>query len=82
MAFQMVDDLLDLRGSAAAVGKTVGKDASGGKATYPALYGVGETERLAAAYSAQAKEALGAFGEGAVRALLYELTDFLLTRDR
>ena len=82
MAFQMVDDLLDLRGSAAAIGKTAGKDAAAGKATYPALFGADETERLAAAYSAQAKEALDAFGDGAKAALLYELTDFLLARDR
>jgi len=40
LAFQVTDDLLDVRGDTAAVGKRVGKDAEQGKATYPALLGV------------------------------------------
>ena len=40
LAFQITDDLLDVRGDSDAVGKRVGKDAEQGKATYPALLGV------------------------------------------
>ena len=47
LAFQIVDDILDVEGAVEALGKTVGKDASAGKTTYPSLYGVAESRRLA-----------------------------------
>ena len=40
LAFQIVDDILDVEGVAATLGKTTGKDAAAGKPTYPALYGL------------------------------------------
>ena len=40
LAFQIVDDILDVEGVAATLGKTTGKDAAAGKPTYPALYGM------------------------------------------
>jgi geranylgeranyl pyrophosphate synthase len=48
LAFQIVDDILDVEGEAAQLGKTAGKDAAAGKMTYPAVYGLHESRRLAA----------------------------------
>src|SRR5262249_62295924 len=41
LAFQIVDDILDVEGDPAALGKSAGKDAAGAQPTYPALYGLG-----------------------------------------
>jgi geranylgeranyl pyrophosphate synthase len=48
LAFQIVDDILDVEGASADLGKTAGKDAAAGKPTYPALYGLDGSKRLAA----------------------------------
>mgnify|MGYP000132530696 CR=1 FL=1 len=48
LAFQIVDDLLDVEGTDAALGKTAGKDAAAGKPTYPALFGMDASRALAA----------------------------------
>jgi geranylgeranyl diphosphate synthase, type II len=47
LAFQIVDDILDVEGASASLGKTAGKDAAAGKPTYPALFGLAESRRLA-----------------------------------
>jgi geranylgeranyl diphosphate synthase type II len=47
LAFQIVDDILDVEGDAEALGKTAGKDAKAGKPTYPAIYGLDASRRLA-----------------------------------
>jgi geranylgeranyl diphosphate synthase type II len=47
LAFQIVDDILDVEGATADLGKTAGKDAAAGKPTYPALYGLEASRRLA-----------------------------------
>jgi geranylgeranyl diphosphate synthase, type II len=46
LAFQIVDDILDVEGSAAQLGKTAGKDAAGAKPTYPALFGLERSRAL------------------------------------
>ena len=48
LAFQIVDDILDVEGASAALGKTPGKDAAAGKPTYPSLYGLDVSRQLAA----------------------------------
>jgi geranylgeranyl diphosphate synthase type II len=47
LAFQIVDDILDVEGASAELGKTAGKDAAANKPTYPALFGLAESHRLA-----------------------------------
>jgi geranylgeranyl diphosphate synthase type II len=58
LAFQIVDDILDVEGSAQEVGKTIGKDAAGAKPTYTALYGVARSKELANECAARAREVL------------------------
>ena len=48
LAFQIVDDVLDVEATSAALGKTAGKDAAAGKPTYPSLYGLDASKRMAA----------------------------------
>jgi len=58
LAFQIVDDILDVEGDAAALGKSAGKDAAGDKPTYPGLFGIDASRRMAADCLARAHEAL------------------------
>jgi len=58
LAFQIVDDILDVEGASADLGKTAGKDAAAGKPTYPALYGLDGSKRLASECMTRGLEAL------------------------
>lgn len=62
LAFQIVDDILDVEGASAQLGKTSGKDAAAGKPTYPALYGIEPSRRMAADCLDRAADALRAAG--------------------
>lgn len=77
LAFQIIDDVLDVESSNEALGKTVGKDAAAGKPTYPALYGLDESKKLAADSIARAKRALASANVGG---LLPQIADYTLTR--
>jgi geranylgeranyl diphosphate synthase type II len=62
LAFQIVDDILDVEGVSAQLGKTPGKDAAAGKPTYPALYGLDAARRMAAECLGRAEAELGEAG--------------------
>src|SRR5262249_985329 len=62
LAFQIVDDILDVEGSAAELGKPSGKDPSEDKPTYPSQYGLDRSRALAAECVARAKHTLAAAG--------------------
>ena len=65
MAFQIVDDILDVEGDPALMGKTLGKDAAEGKLTWPACVGLDQAKRDAAAHIDAAVNALEIFGGAA-----------------
>ncbi|HQR30892.1 MAG TPA: polyprenyl synthetase family protein [Anaeromyxobacteraceae bacterium] len=65
LAFQIADDLLDLTATTADLGKRAGKDAEAGKATLPALLGVGEARRRADDYCEEALQAFAGLGDRA-----------------
>ncbi|MBR2055291.1 MAG: polyprenyl synthetase family protein, partial [Clostridia bacterium] len=66
LAFQIVDDLLDLEGDAALMGKTLGKDVAEGKLTWPACVGAEKARQDAAACIDLAVAALNPLGEKAL----------------
>ncbi|MBR0219092.1 MAG: polyprenyl synthetase family protein [Clostridia bacterium] len=65
MAFQIVDDILDVEGDPALMGKTLGKDEAEGKLTWPACVGLSQAKRDAAAHIKAAVNALEIFGGAA-----------------
>ncbi len=79
LAFQIVDDVLDVVESTAGLGKTAGKDAQQKKATFPALYGVERSRAMAAETKLRAIAALEPFGERAAR--LRELAAMIVERN-
>jgi geranylgeranyl diphosphate synthase type II len=60
LAFQIVDDVLDIEGASSELGKTAGKDVAAGKPTYPALYGIERSRKMARECLERAAEALRA----------------------
>src|SRR5437660_1592701 len=78
LAFQIVDDILDVEESSEALGKTAGKDAAQQKITFPAVYGLEASRQMAQRECELAHEVLAPFGERAVR--LHELADLIVHR--
>jgi geranylgeranyl pyrophosphate synthase len=79
LLFQIGDDLLDVEGTTAELGKTAGKDTRAAKLTYPALYGVDVARARFAALSAELRHEAATF-EGDGRLLMASLLDFLAAR--
>ena len=77
LAFQIVDDILDVTQSSEQLGKTAGKDTATDKATWPAVFGIEQSRRDADALIADAFAALAPFGEAAepLKALARYLVD-------
>ncbi len=78
LAFQIVDDLLDVEQSSDTLGKTAGKDAAQHKITFPAVYGLEVSHRMADEERERAHAALERFGARASR--LMELADLIVHR--
>jgi geranylgeranyl diphosphate synthase type II len=78
LAFQIVDDILDVEESSESLGKTAGKDAQQQKITFPAVYGLAESRRMAEMECVRAHQVLAPFGDRAAR--LNELADLIVQR--
>jgi geranylgeranyl diphosphate synthase type II len=78
LAFQIVDDILDVEESSESLGKTAGKDEQQGKITFPAVYGLEISRRMAEKECARAHQMLERFGARAAR--LHELADLIVHR--
>ena len=79
LAFQIVDDILDVEGASIELGKTAGKDAAAGKPTYPALFGLDRSRQMAAHSVQRALEALRA---GHLEGRLPDIARWVIARDR
>ncbi|NES65891.1 MAG: polyprenyl synthetase family protein [Okeania sp. SIO2D1] len=78
LAFQIVDDILDITATTEELGKTARKDIEAQKATYPAIWGLEESRRQAQRLIENAKAELEVFGEKAMP--LIALADFIISR--
>jgi geranylgeranyl diphosphate synthase type II len=79
LAFQIIDDILNVEGKAIALGKCTGTDLSRGKATYPTLLGLEESKRRATELLQLAVESLKPYGPGADP--LREIARFIIARE-
>ena len=77
LAFQIVDDILDVEGTTQSLGKTAGKDQHAGKATYPALLGLEESRKLAADLMQAAAAAVADFDHNRY---LISFSEYILNR--
>ncbi len=80
LAFQVIDDILDVTQTSEQLGKTAGKDTKAQKATYPSIVGLEKSRKIAAQLTGRAFAALKIFKGRAVA--LEALAEFLLKRDR
>jgi geranylgeranyl diphosphate synthase, type II len=78
LAFQIIDDILDVEQSSDTLGKTAGKDQQQQKITFPAVYGLDQSRRMAMAERESAHEAIANFGSRAER--LRQVADFVVLR--
>src|SRR4029077_12554154 len=79
LAFQIVDDVLDVEQPSEALGKTAGKDAAQKKITFPAVYGIERSREMAERERLEAHRALQTFDDRAER--LRDLADLIVRRN-
>ncbi len=79
LAFQIIDDILDVTQSSEKLGKTAGKDIHAQKATYPAIHGLEKSRKEARRLTAQAHRSLEIFNQHSTT--LRALADYLLARE-
>ena len=79
LAFQVIDDILDVTQTSEKLGKSAGKDVAAKKATYPAVLGLEKSRAEARRLTRQAHAALKDLGENAT--VLRALADYLLARE-
>ena len=79
LAFQVIDDILDITQTSEKLGKSAGKDVAAQKTTYPALIGLEAARKEARRLTAAAGKSLGALGSRAAR--LREIAGYLLVRE-
>ena len=78
LAFQIIDDILDVTESSEQLGKSAGKDLTAAKATYPAVIGLEASRKEAERQTRKAHNSLAVFGNKSVR--LAQIADHLLGR--
>ena len=78
LAFQIVDDVLDITATSAELGKSAGKDLQAQKATYPSFWGIEESKRQANQLVANAKAQLAPYGDRAQP--LLAIADYITAR--
>ncbi|MBV8706981.1 MAG: polyprenyl synthetase family protein [Acidobacteriaceae bacterium] len=78
LAFQIIDDVLDVEQTSDALGKTAGKDQAQQKITFPAVYGLEQSRMMAEKERQAAHRALNQFGERAER--LRQIADYIVLR--
>jgi geranylgeranyl pyrophosphate synthase len=78
LAFQIVDDILDVEGSSEELGKTAGKDVAGNKPTYPSLFGLERSRQMADECAARARDTL--HGAGLSGSQLARIADWVISR--
>jgi geranylgeranyl pyrophosphate synthase len=78
LAFQIVDDILDVEQPSEALGKTAGKDVKQGKITFPAVFGLDHSREMAEQQRVHAHRAIESFGERAH--WLREIADLVVQR--
>jgi geranylgeranyl diphosphate synthase type II len=79
LAFQVIDDILDVTQTTEKLGKSAGKDIAAEKATFPAVVGLEKSRKIAQKLTREAREALRPFGKRAE--VLLGMADYLLERD-
>ena len=79
LAFQVIDDILDVTQTTEKLGKSAGKDIAAEKATFPAVVGLEKSRKIAQKLTKEAREALRPFGKRAE--VLLGMADYLLERD-